>query len=112
MKLWETKILQNVFKSSLKEISRESNKSEEKQIATENIKSLYESQQAVIKLFNDYSSTVFEAKYKTVHGKRIPSIWKHVAKVSDDSNVKILSLKQMLQRLPTALPQVKARNIS
>ena len=43
-------------------------------MATENVKWLYESEGAVIKLFNDYSSTVFEAKYKTVHGKIIPSI--------------------------------------
>ena len=35
-----------------------------------------------------------------------------VAKVSDHSNLKILSLKQMLQRLTTALAQVKAANAS
>ena len=31
-------------------------------------------------------------------------------KVSDHSNLKILSPKQMLQRLPTVLAQVKAAN--
>ena len=33
-------------------------------------------------------------------------------KVSDHSNLKILTPKQMLQRLPIALPQVKAGNTS
>ena len=35
-----------------------------------------------------------------------------VAKVSGHSNLKILSPKQMLQRLPIALEQVKAGNTS
>ena len=35
-----------------------------------------------------------------------------VAQVSDHSNLKILSPKQMLQRLPIALAQVKAANTS
>ena len=61
-----------------------------------NIKLLYESWEAVIKLFNDYSSIVPEAKYKWIHGKRL----------------KILTPKQMLQRLPIAFPQVKAGNTS
>ena len=33
------------------------------------IKLLYESREAVIKLFNDYSSIVSEVKYKTIHEK-------------------------------------------
>ena len=36
----------------------------------------------------------------------------HVAKVSDHSNLKILTPKQMLRRLPLALAQVKAGNTS
>ena len=57
MKLEEAKILQNVSKSNLSEISRGRNKSEDKKMALENIKLLYELRKAVIKLFNDYSST-------------------------------------------------------
>ena len=34
-----------------------------------------------------------------------------VAKVSDHSNLKIISPKQMLERLPIALAQVKADNV-
>ena len=51
----------------------------------ENTILLYESREAVLKLFNDYSSTVSEAKYK--------SIWE---------GLKILTPKKMLRRLPIA----------
>ena len=47
-------------------------------------------------MFNDYTKTVYEAKYKTKYGKVL----------------KMLSSKQMLQRLPRALAQVKASNTS
>ena len=57
---------------------------------------LYKSREAVIKLFNDYSSIVSEAKYKSIHEERC----------------KILTTKQMFQRLPIAIAQVKATNTS
>ena len=57
---------------------------------------LYELQEAVIKLFNDYSSIVSEDKHKAKYGERL----------------KILTPKQMLQRLPIALVQLKAGNTS
>ena len=63
------KKLQNVFKSNLNEISRVTNKSEEQKMGLKKIKLLYESREAVIKLFNDYSSIVSEVKYKTIHEK-------------------------------------------
>ena len=53
---------------------------------------LYESRQAVIKLFNEYSSTESQSKHKAKYGE----------------GLKILSPKQMLQRFPIALAQVKA----
>ena len=62
----------------------------------ENIKLLYESWEAVVKLFNDYSSIFFEAKYKWIHGE----------------GLKILTSKQMLQRSPTPLAQVNAGSTS
>ena len=43
--------------------------SEEPKSALENIKLLYESRETVVKLCDDYSSIVSEAKYKTNHGK-------------------------------------------
>ena len=80
-----------MFKSNLNEISRENNKSEEQKSALENIKLLYKSREAVMKLFVDYSSIVSEAKYKSING----------------GGLKILTPKQMLQKLPIALAQVK-----
>ena len=73
---------------------------------------LYKSREAITKLVNDYSSVVSEAKSKPVHEKRIPSMSARVArgKVSEKLNLKILTLKQMLQRLPIALAQVRAGN--
>ena len=62
MKLEEAKKLQNVFKSNINEISKRRHKSKEQKSALENIKLLYESREAVIKLFNDYFSIVSEAK--------------------------------------------------
>ena len=50
----------------------------------------------VIKCFDDYSSMVSEAKTKATKG----------------TGFKILAPKQMLQRLPKALAQVKAGNSS
>ena len=78
---------------------------------------LYEWREAVFKIFNDHSSVVSEAKYKTIHGKEIPSMSVRLAhgclaEVSDHSNLKVLSPKQILQRLPIGLPQVKAGDSS
>ena len=71
---------------------------------------LYKSREAVIKLFNDYSSIVSDAKYK----KGIPSMSARVArgKVFNNSNLKILRSKQILQILPNTLAQLKAGNTS
>ena len=57
---------------------------------------LYESREAVLKLFEDYSLIVSEAKYRTKPGE----------------GHKILTPKLMLQRLPIAMAQVKASNKS
>ena len=65
-------------------------KLEEAKNGIKNIKLLYKSREAVIKLFNDYSSIAFEAKYKAKHR----------------DGLKILTPTQMLQRLPIALSQV------
>ena len=47
-------------------------------------------------MFDDYSRIVSEAKYKTKYGE----------------GLKILTSKQMLQRLPLSLAQVEAGNTS
>ena len=57
---------------------------------------LYKPWEAVVKVFNDYPSIVSEAKYKSIHGE----------------GLKILTLKQMLQRLQITLAQAKWGNTS
>ena len=51
-------------------------------MALENIKLLCKSKKVIIKLFNDYSSILFEAKYKTIHGKGISSMLACIARVA------------------------------
>ena len=57
---------------------------------------LYNARNEAIKFYDDYSSIISEAKYKATKGK----------------GLKISTPKQMLQRLPIALAQVKAGNNS
>ena len=52
IKLEEAKKMRNIFKSNLNEISKRRYKSEGQKCALENIKLLYKSREAVIKLFN------------------------------------------------------------
>ena len=59
-------------------------------------KCFYKARKKVIEFFDDYSLMVSEAKLKATKGK----------------GLKILTSKQMLQRLPIALVQVKAGNNS
>ena len=96
MKLEETKNLQNVFKTNLNEISRRKYKSEEQNSALKNIELHYESRQAVIELFNDNSSLVSEAKYRSINGEIL----------------KILTPNQMLHIFSTEIVQVKAGSTS
>ena len=53
MNLEEGKKLRSVFKSNLNKILTRRYKSEEQKMTLKNIKLLYESRDAVIKLFND-----------------------------------------------------------
>ena len=79
--------MQVIFKSNLNQILKEKYKSKEQKSALGNMKLLYESKEATTELFNEYSSIASEAKYKAKHGE----------------GLKILTPKQILQRLPIAL---------
>ena len=57
---------------------------------------LYKARNEAIKFYDDYSSMMSEAKYRATKGK----------------GLKILTPKQMLQRLPIALAQEKPGNRS
>ena len=94
---------------------RGGHKSEKPRKTLENVKLFYESREAVIRLFNDYSSIASKAKYKGTIRKGLPGmsapiVW--VTEVFHHLHLKILSPKQMLQKLLIALAQVKAGNMS
>ena len=61
-----------------------------------NIKMIYKARSEAIKFYDDYSSMISEAKEKATKG----------------AGLKILTPKQMLQRLPLALAQIKSGNNS
>ena len=65
-----------------------------------NLNKFYLSREEVINFFRDYSRMVLYAKYKSKQNKRT------------GTGLKILTSKQMFQRLPIALAQVKAGNNS
>ena len=83
------------FKFNLGEIIRRNSKKiskEQKKNTLYNIKMLYKARNKAIKFLDDYSSMVSEAKTKATKG----------------AGLRILTPKQILQRLQIALAQVKA----
>ena len=70
-------------------------KSKEQLDTIKNIKNLYKSKEEIMKLHNDYAKIKSEAMYRAKLG----------------TGLKILTPKQMLQRWPIAVAQVKAGNI-
>ena len=66
----------------------------------ENVKNLYNSRQKIIDLLNDNSRIRSESIYKSKQNE------------TKGKGLKILTPKQMIQRLPIALAQVKAGNNS
>ena len=71
-------------------------KSEEQKKTIDNINNLYKSREKVVKMFNDYAKNMSRNIYDSKQG----------------TGLKILTPKQMLQRLPIALAQIKAGNNS
>ena len=98
MSLADVKNNQEKFKSYLGEIKKGNKKHRSKvqKNTLYNIEMLYKARNEAIKFYDDYSSMMSEAKYKATKG----------------TGLKILTAKQMLQRLPIALAQVKAGNNS
>ena len=66
----------------------------------DNLDKSYLSREEVINFFKDYSEMILNAGYKAKQNK------------TTGTGLKILTPKQMLQRLPIALAQVKAGNNS
>ena len=98
-KLVEAKNDQEKFRSDLSEIKRGSKTSKEQKSTVYNISMSYKARKEAIKFFDDFSSMVSEAKNKTKNK-------------TSGKGLKILTPKQLLQRLPIALAQVKAGNNS
>ena len=65
-----------------------------------NLNKFYNSREEVINFFRDYTEMLSDAKYNAKQNK------------TEGTGLKILTPKQMLQRLPIALAQVKAGNNS
>ena len=85
-----------MFKSNIYEIKSQRYQSKEQESVLENTEMLYNVQEKVSKLFDDYSSMATEVNYKII----------------DREELKTLTPKKMLQRLPIILAQIKAGNTS
>ena len=94
--LADVKNNQEKFKSYLGEIKKGNKKYKSKvqKNTLYNIEMFYRSKNEAIKVYDDYSAMMSEAKYKATKG----------------TGLKILTAKQMLQRLPIALEEAKAGN--
>ena len=98
--LADVKNNQQKFKSHLSEIKKGSKKSKEQKNTLYNIEMLYKARNEAIKFYDDYSLMMSEAKTKAKQNE------------TKGKGLKILTPKQMLQRLPIALAQLKAGNNS
>ena len=91
---------QEKFKYYLGEIKKVAKKSKEQKNTICNTEMLYKARNDSIKFYDDYSLMMSEAKSKAKQNE------------TKRTGLKILTPKQMLQRLPIALAQVKAGNNS
>ena len=90
---------QNEFLNKLSYI-KIGKKTLEQRETIDNLEKFYHSREEIINFFRDYGKMVLDAAYKSKQNK------------TEGKGLKILTLKQMLQRLPIALTQVKAGNNS
>ena len=93
---------QKKIKSELNEITsgNPKHKNEEQSYTIKNVKNLYDSREKIINLLNDNAKITSESIYKAKQNK------------TKGIGLKILTPKQMFQRLPLALAQVKSGNNS
>ena len=96
----DVKYNQKRFKYYLGEIKKGAKKSKEQKNTIYNIEMLYKARNEAIKFYDDYSLMMSEAKTKAKQNE------------TKGTGLKILTPKQMLQRLPIALALVKAGNNS
>ena len=89
---------QERIKYYLGEIKKGAKKSKEQKTTIYNIEMLYKARNKAFKFYDDYLLMMSEAKTKAKQNG------------TKGTGLKILTPKQMLQRLPIALAQVKAGN--
>ena len=99
IKFSDAKNKQNGFLNKLNNIKISKKNREQKNVIT-NLKNFYKSREEVLNFFTDYTGMLPEAKYEAKQTE------------TKGTGLKILTPKQMLQRLPKALAQVKAGNNS
>ena len=90
---------QNEILNKLSNIKIGKKTPEQKEVIN-NLENFYKSREEVINFFRDYGKMVLDASYKSKQNK------------TEGKGLKILTPKQMLQRLPIALTQLKAGNNS
>ena len=96
----DVKYNQKRFKYYLGEIKKSAKKSKEQKKPIYNIEMLYKARNEAIKFYDDYSLMMSEARTKAKQNE------------AKGTGLKILTPKQMLQRLAIVLAQVKAGNNS
>ena len=99
IKFSEVKNKQNEFLNKLSNIKIGKKTPEQKEVIN-NLEKFYNSREEVINFFKDYIEMLSDANYNAKQNET-KGTW-----------LKVLTPKQMLQRLPTALVQVKAGNNS
>ena len=99
IKFSEVKNKQNEFLNKLRNIYVGRKTPKQKEVIN-NLKKFYNSREEVINFFRDYIEMLSDANYDARNNE------------TQGKGLKILTLKQMLQRLPIALSQVKAGNNS
>ena len=99
IKFSEAKNKQNEFLNKMSNIKIGEKNTEQKKVIT-NLENFYKSREEVINFFRDYIEMLSDANYDAK------------SKATEGTELKILTPKQMLQRLPIALAQVKAGNNS
>ena len=99
IKFSEVKNKQNEFLNKLSNIKIGKKTPEQKEVIN-NLEKFYNSREEVINFFRDYIEMLSDANYNAKQNE------------TKGKGLKILTPKQMLQRLPIALAQVKAGNNS
>ena len=99
IKFSEARIKQNEFLNKLSNIKIGKKTLEQKEVIN-NLEKFYNSREEVINFFRDYIEMLSDANYNAKQNE------------TKGTGLKILTPKQMLQRLPIALAQVKACNNS